>query len=61
VGDVATVLIGRCDAAGGSTFAPVVDIVSGALDVAGDVDDEVAAAVGFLLGEGDPATPERTF
>ena len=61
VRDAATVLTGRCDASGGPTFAPMADVVRGAIQVAGGVDDDVADAVAFLLGEGAPSTPERTF
>ena len=60
VRDAATVLVGRCHAAGGPTFAPIADVVAGAVEVAGGVDDDVAAAVAFVVGDGTPGSPEQT-
>jgi class 3 adenylate cyclase/tetratricopeptide (TPR) repeat protein/type II secretory pathway predicted ATPase ExeA len=68
--DRATLLAARCDATAGAAFAPVVDVVRAAAEVAGGMDAllanepeqrAVASALATLIEQGRSTSPEETF
>lgn len=70
VGDAADVFAGRCDVASASAFAPVVEIVRGAVDAAGGADalladdserERVVPVIDALVSGGEHGTPQETF
>ena len=70
VSDAATVLRARCDQRGNATLAPIRDVLRAAIALGPGLDqvladdperDRVVSAVGALVGDGQPETPQETF